>query len=41
MENLEIHGNLTPDKETTLWRYTTLSTLCEILINNYMRVVHK
>ena len=39
MKNLEIHENLTPDKDTTLWRYTTFSTLCEILINNYIPLV--
>ena len=39
MENLEIHENLTPDENTTLWRYTTFSTLCEILINNYIPMV--
>ena len=36
MERLEIHGNLPPDQNVTLWRYTTFSTLCEILINNYI-----
>lgn len=39
MKNLEIHEDLTPDEETTLWRYTTFSTLCEILINNYIPLV--
>ena len=36
MEKLKIHENLSSDKNITLWRYTTVSTLYEILINNYI-----